>query len=179
MDGRAIQQVLPHRPPFVWVDRIIECEPGKRARGIKLVSVNDPLVAPELTRTGKDAGDGASGDATGSFPRVLLVEAIAQVAAVALLPLVMDGGATESTGAAGTTAGTTDGMTGRSSPVLPLFAGMEEVTFARPVRAGDVVDIEVEVVQARRSAARVSGRCLVAGEVAAQGTFLFAFRRNG
>lgn len=163
MDSRAIQQLLPHRPPFVWVDRISECEPGKRARGIKLVSVNDPLVAGELTSAGRDGGGEAGGEAAGSFPRMLLVEAIAQVAAVALLPLVNEGEADRPTGGPG---------------VLPLFAGMEDVVFGPPVRAGDVIDIEVEVLQARKSAARVSGRCLVAGEVVARGTFLFAFRRQ-
>lgn len=164
MDSRAIQQLLPHRPPFVWVDRISECEPGKRARGIKLVSVNDPLVAGELTLTGQSGGSEVSGETTGSFPRTLLVEAIAQVAAVALLPLVMNDGEAEKAGE-------------RVGVMLPLFAGMEEVTFGRPVRAGDVVDIEVEVLQTRKAAARVSGRCRVAGEEAARGIFLFAFRR--
>ncbi|WP_308636670.1 3-hydroxyacyl-ACP dehydratase FabZ [Paenibacillus silvisoli] len=72
LDIRQIQEIIPHRPPFLLVDRIIEVEDGKRAVGIKNVSMNEPFF-------------------TGHFPQypvmpgVLIVEALAQVGCVAIL----------------------------------------------------------------------------------------------
>ncbi|MNS30411.1 3-hydroxyacyl-[acyl-carrier-protein] dehydratase FabZ [compost metagenome] len=72
LDARAIMQVLPHRYPFLLVDRILEIEPGKRIVGLKNVTANEPHF-------------------TGHFPErpimpgVLIVEAMAQVGAVLML----------------------------------------------------------------------------------------------
>lgn len=69
---QQILKILPHRFPFLLVDRILEVEPGKRAVGIKNVSVNEPQF-------------------TGHFPErpvmpgVLMLEAMAQVSAIILL----------------------------------------------------------------------------------------------
>ena len=43
LDIKEIMEILPHRPPFLLVDRIVECEPGKSAKGIKCVSMNEPF----------------------------------------------------------------------------------------------------------------------------------------
>lgn len=72
MDVRDIQKIIPHRPPFLLVDKILECEPGKRAVGIKNVTINEPFFIghfPEYP----------------VMPGVLITEALAQVGAVALL----------------------------------------------------------------------------------------------
>ena len=61
-----IQQILPHRYPFLLVDRITECEPGKKACGIKCVSANEMHFV-------------------GHFPQKKVIEALAQTGAVALL----------------------------------------------------------------------------------------------
>ena len=72
LDIRQIQEIIPHRPPFLLIDRIIEVEEGKRAVGIKNVTMNEPFF-------------------TGHFPQypvmpgVLIVEALAQVGTVAIL----------------------------------------------------------------------------------------------
>ena len=72
LDARAILAVLPHRYPFLLVDRILEIEPGKRAVGLKNVTANEPQF-------------------TGHFPDrpimpgVLIIEALAQVGAVLML----------------------------------------------------------------------------------------------
>ncbi|QYR22088.1 3-hydroxyacyl-ACP dehydratase FabZ [Paenibacillus sp. sptzw28] len=72
LDIRQIQEIIPHRPPFLLIDRIIEVEEGKRAVGIKNVTMNEPYF-------------------TGHFPQfpvmpgVLIVEALAQVGTVAIL----------------------------------------------------------------------------------------------
>ena len=74
LDIKQIQEIIPHRPPFLLVDRIVELEEGKRAVGIKNVTVNEPYF-------------------TGHFPEypvmpgVLITEALAQVGAVAILHL--------------------------------------------------------------------------------------------
>ena len=67
-----IKAIIPHRPPFLLVDRITETEPGKSCKGIKQVSGNEPFFAGHFP-------DYAV------MPGVLIVESLAQVGAVALL----------------------------------------------------------------------------------------------
>jgi len=67
-----IQNILPHRYPFLLVDRIIELEPGKRAVGIKNVTVNEPFFQGHFP-------------GTPVMPGVLVLEALAQVGGCALL----------------------------------------------------------------------------------------------
>jgi 3-hydroxyacyl-[acyl-carrier-protein] dehydratase len=69
MDIREIQGILPHRYPFLMVDRILEMEPGKKAVGIKNVTVNEPFFM------GHFPGNPI-------MPGVLIVEALAQVAGI-------------------------------------------------------------------------------------------------
>ena len=72
LDNSAIERILPHRFPFLLVDRIIELEPDKRIVGIKNVSLNEWY----LSRT-------ADGDAV--MPPTILTEAVAQVGAILIL----------------------------------------------------------------------------------------------
>lgn len=74
LDIKEIMEILPHRPPFLLVDRIVECEPGKSAKGIKCVSMNEPFF------TGHFPGQPI-------MPGVLILEALAQTGAVAALSL--------------------------------------------------------------------------------------------
>ena len=71
---QEIMEILPHRPPFLLVDRITACEPGKSATGIKCVTMNEPLF------TGHFPGQPI-------MPGVLILEALAQTGAVAALSL--------------------------------------------------------------------------------------------
>ena len=74
LDIQQIMEILPHRPPFLLVDKIIACEPGKSATGIKCVTMNEPLF------TGHFPGHPV-------MPGVLILEALAQAGAVAALSL--------------------------------------------------------------------------------------------
>jgi 3-hydroxyacyl-[acyl-carrier-protein] dehydratase len=69
MDIRAILECLPHRYPMLLVDRILECEPGKRILAIKNVTINEPFFNGHFPRLPV-------------MPGVLVVEALAQAAAV-------------------------------------------------------------------------------------------------
>lgn len=71
---QQIQEIIPHRPPFLLVDRILELENGKRAVGIKNVTINEPFFIGHFP-------------GYPVMPGVLITEALAQVGAVAILNL--------------------------------------------------------------------------------------------
>ncbi len=74
LDTKQIMEILPHRSPFLLVDRIDELEPGKRAVGRKAVTYNEPFFAGHFPQEPV-------------MPGVLICEALAQVGAVAILSL--------------------------------------------------------------------------------------------
>mgnify|MGYP000845332139 FL=1 len=74
LDSNEIQKIIPHRFPFLMVDRITNFEPGKWARGIKCVSVNEPFFCGHFPQYHV-------------MPGVLILESLAQVGAVAVLTL--------------------------------------------------------------------------------------------
>jgi 3-hydroxyacyl-[acyl-carrier-protein] dehydratase len=138
LDSVAIRKLIPHRYPFLLVDRVIELTPGERAVGIKNVTANEPFFEghfPEFP----------------VMPGVLIVEAIAQVGAVAMKAHPDNAGK------------------------LALFAGINNVRFKRQVKPGDTLRIEVEMGQVRRNIGTGSGVATVDGEVACKGEFMFAF----
>ena len=72
LNSNQIQEILPHRYPILLVDRISECEPGQSARGIKCVTANEMHFLGHFPQKHV-------------MPGVLIIEALAQVGAVAIL----------------------------------------------------------------------------------------------
>lgn len=137
LESTDIQKIIPHRYPFLLVDRVIEIEPGKRAVGIKNVTINEPFFQGHFPDYPV-------------MPGVLIVEAIAQVGAVAMLQL--------------------EEYRGR----IAFFAGIDNVRFKRQVKPGDTLRIEVELGQFRRGVGTGTGTATVDGQVACRGEFMFA-----
>ena len=131
-----ILRIIPHRYPFVLVDRILEMEPGVRAVGLKNVSFNEEFFQ------GHFPGNPV-------MPGVLVVEAMAQTAAVCLLASVEDRGAK-----------------------VPYFTGIDACKFRRPVVPGDQLRLELEIVSARLRLCKARGRALVDGRLCAEAVIL-------
>ncbi|WP_271629432.1 3-hydroxyacyl-ACP dehydratase FabZ [Caldicellulosiruptor sp. DIB 104C] len=138
-DVTGILQILPHRYPFLLVDRIIEVEEGKKAKGIKNVTINEPFFQ------GHFPGNPV-------MPGVLIVEAMAQVGAVAILSKEEFKGKT------------------------PFFAGVDKVRFKKVVRPGDVLLIETELISLKGYIGKAKATAYVEGEVVCEGELLFAIK---
>ena len=137
LDAQQIQAIIPHRYPFLLVDRIIEIEYGVRAVGLKNVSINEPFFQGHFP-------DYAV------MPGVLIIEALAQVGAVAILG--------------------TDEHKGK----MAFFAGIDGVRFKRQVKPGDTLRLEVELGRMRRGVGMGTATATVDGELAVRGELMFA-----
>jgi|SRR5690606_22943009 len=74
LDSEQLQRIIPHRPPFLLVDRLLELEPGKRGVGLKNVTVNEPFFQGHFP-------------GYPVMPGVLVLEALAQVGAAVILSM--------------------------------------------------------------------------------------------
>jgi len=135
LDREAIMRIIPHRPPFLFVDRITAMEESR--------------IVGTLQVTGDEWFFPGHFPGMPIMPGVLIVEAIVQAGAC----LALHQG----------------GMAGR----IPYFAAIEQVRFRRPVRPGDLLTLEAEVQWIKGRMGRLTGRALVEGTVAAEGTFTF------
>jgi len=127
-----IMRVLPHRYPFLLVDRILEIEEGKRVVGIKNVTINEPFFQ------GHFPGHPI-------MPGVLIVEAMAQVGGMLLL-----------------------GSLEEPDTKVVYFMSLDNIKFRKPVKPGDQIVFEVEIIQMRGKIAKTRGVARVDGEVVAE-----------
>jgi 3-hydroxyacyl-[acyl-carrier-protein] dehydratase len=136
----AIEEILPHRPPFLLIDEVLELEPGKRVVASRAVRADDwwfPGHFPERP----------------VMPGVLIVEAMAQTGAVAVLVEEQNRGR------------------------IAFFAGIDDCRFKRVVEPGDVLHLTCEIDQVRGPIGRGKATARVGDALAARGTLTFAVER--
>ncbi|HYY75883.1 MAG TPA: 3-hydroxyacyl-ACP dehydratase FabZ [Gaiellaceae bacterium] len=134
---REIEEILPHRDPFLLLDEVTEIEPGVRVVARKRVRDDEWYLAGHFP--GRPI-----------MPGVLMVEAMAQTGAVAVLSDEANRGK------------------------LALFAGIDDVRFKRIVQPGDELELTCEVDRLRGPVGRGKATATVGGELAVRGTLTFA-----
>lgn len=135
--AKEIMDIIPHRYPFLLIDTIEELEPGTRALGRKCVSVNEPFFQ------GHFPGNPV-------MPGVLIIEALAQVGAVAML--------------------SQPDFQGRTA----YFAGIDKARFRRKVVPGDVLLLETEIIKVKGPIGIGRAVAKVGDQVAAQAELTFS-----
>ena len=134
LNSNQIQEIIPHRYPFLLVDKIIECEPGQKAVGIKCVSANEMQFLGHFPQKHV-------------MPGVLIIEALAQTGAVALL------------------------MEEENKGKISFFGGIKSARFKRQVVPGDVLELHCEITMRKgpigigRATAYVDGKVAVSAEL--------------
>jgi 3-hydroxyacyl-[acyl-carrier-protein] dehydratase len=137
LEARDIQQIIPHRWPFLLIDRIVELLPGEGAVGIKNVTSTEFCFQGHFPDYP-------------IFPGVLIVEALAQVGAVAVLSVPENKGK------------------------IVLFAGIDGLRFRRPVLPGDTLRLEVKFTKMRGSIGKGTAKATVEDKTVAEGELTFA-----
>ena len=141
LDSNQIARILPHRYPFALVDRIVDGEEGQWARGIKCVSVNEQFFCGHFPQEH-------------IMPGVLILEAMAQVGAVALLSLPENRGK------------------------IVLFGGVKNARFKRKVTPGDVLEMTCTLTKRRGPVGIGSCEATVNGEIACTAELIFAVQQE-
>ncbi len=137
LNSNEIEQILPHRWPFLLIDRVLECESGKYATARKCVS------AGELQFQGHFPGMHV-------MPGVLILEALAQTGAVALL------------------------SEAESKGKVVLFGGVNHARFRRMVVPGDVLTLHCEITKRKGPIGFGACTATVDGETAVEAELMFA-----
>ena len=134
LNSNQIQEILPHRYPFQLVDRVTDYEPGKWAKGVKCVSVNEMQFLGHFPQQHV-------------MPGVLVVEALAQVGAIAIL--------------------TEEENKGK----IVFFGGIKNARFKKQIVPGDVIEMECELTERKgpvgygKATAKVDGKVAVIAEL--------------
>ena len=132
MSIEEIMKVLPHRYPFLLIDRILEIDGKQRIVGMKNVTINEPFFQ------GHFPGHPI-------MPGVLIIEAMAQVGGMLLM-----GGLEE------------------AEQKVVYFMSLDNVRFRKPVRPGDQIRFELDVIQIRGAVCKMRGVAKVDGELVAE-----------
>jgi 3-hydroxyacyl-[acyl-carrier-protein] dehydratase len=141
LDRAGIEAILPHREPFLLIDEVLELVPGERVVALKRVREDEWYFRGHFP--GRPV-----------MPGVLIVEAMAQTGAVAVL--------------------SEEENRGR----LALFAGIDDTRFKRIVEPGDELQLECTLEQVRGPIGKGRARATVDGQLAARGTLTFAVEQS-
>lgn len=138
-DVQQIQEIIPHRYPFLLVDQITEIEEGKRAVGKKNVTINEPFFQGHFPDYPV-------------MPGVLIIEALAQTGAFAML------------------------MKEENKGKIGFLAGVDKCRFKRQVKPGDTLKLEVEIVRLKGPIGKGKATATVDGELACEAEITFAIK---
>lgn len=139
LNSNEIQQILPHRYPFLLVDKIVDMEPGKSAKGIKCVSANEMQFMGHFPQLHV-------------MPGVLIIEALAQTGAVALL------------------------CEEENKGKIAFFGGIKNARFRKQVVPGDVLELSCEIISRRGPVGVGKATATVDGKVAVTAELTFAIQ---
>ncbi len=137
LNTKQIMDIIPHRQPFLLLDTIESLEPGIKAVGKKCVTYNEPFFAGHFP-------------AEPVMPGVLIIEALAQAGAVALL--------------------SQDSFKGK----IAYFAGINNAKFKGKVSPGDVLTLETEIIKCKGPIGVGEAKAYVDGKVVCQAELTFA-----
>jgi 3-hydroxyacyl-[acyl-carrier-protein] dehydratase len=136
LDIKRIQEMIPHRYPFLMIDKVVDVFPNDRATGIKNVSINEPFFQGHFPQLAV-------------MPGVLLIEAMAQTAAVLVVH---------------TLGADAEGK-------LVYFMSIDNARFRKPVTPGDQVHFLCVKERNRGPVWRFNGEARVDGQLVAEATF--------
>ena len=137
LNSNQIQEIIPHRYPFLLVDKITELEPGVKAKGIKCVTANEMHFMGHFPQHHV-------------MPGVLIIEAMAQVGAVAILSVEENKGK------------------------IAFFGGIKNARFKQQVVPGDVLEMEIEMIKVRGPVGIGAAVAKVNGQIACKAELTFA-----
>ena len=137
LDVNGIMEIIPQRAPFLMIDKVEDFVPGESAIAYKNVCINEPHFA------GHFPGNPI-------MPGVLIVEALAQTGAVAIL--------------------SKEENKGRNA----LFGGIDKIRFKKQVVPGDTLKLEVKIIKQKGPIGVGEATATVDGKVAAKGELTFA-----
>ena len=152
LDRDQVMALLPQRPPFLLVDEVEEVEPGV------LCVATRTLLADDFWFAGHFPGNPV-------MPGVLIVEALAQTAALAAACAAAEGGAADAA---------PDAAAGALSGKVGLFAGIDKVRFKRVCKPGDTLRLEAEIIAVHGPVGRAKVKATVDGQIACRGELMFA-----
>lgn len=139
LDAKQIMEILPHRAPFLLIDRIDELEPGVKAVGRKAVSYNEPFFTGHFP-------------AEPVMPGVLIVEALAQVGAVALL--------------------SQEEYKGK----IAFFGGINKARFRQKVVPGDMLRLETTLIKIKGPVGIGEAKAYVDGKLCTEAELTFVIQ---
>ena len=142
MDIHEILKYLPHRYPFLLVDRVLSCQPGKDIIALKNVTINEPFFAGHFPHHP-------------IMPGVLIIEALAQAAGILTLK-------------------TMDAKTNNDS--IYYFVGIDEARFKKPVQAGDLLMLKVEILRQIKGVWKYSAKAEVDGQLVTEAKLMCTMR---